>query len=255
MQHKVIVKFVFVVLIGLGLNACVGTQHSKNSTPDEKKAELNLQMGARYLEMGMLKTAKEKLETAEQFDSNNAEVHNVLGVLYERLKQYSRASDQYQQAIRLDAEDADIQNNYGRFLCDRGENDAGLELLHQAVAMPLNNRKWFAYTNVGRCELRRGQQQQAEINLRQALQEKNNYLPALFEMQKISYRSGEFMSARAFLQRFLANSKHNSETLWYAVQTERALGNKKLADDYREKLFNLFPASKEAEQLKKAADY
>ena len=135
---------------------------------------------------------------------------------------------------------------------ERGEHEKGMRLLNQALDMQLNNRKWFAHTNMGRCLLRKGQQAQAEAHFRQALQINSTYSPALFEMQKISYRNGQYMSARAFLERFLGVSKHNAQSLWYAVQTERALGNIDLANMNREKLFNLFPASKEAQQLKTA---
>jgi type IV pilus assembly protein PilF len=62
------------------------------------------------------------------------------------------------------------------------------------------------------------------------------------------------MSSRAFLARYLQLSKHTPATLWYAVQTEEALGNKKLAEQYRQKLFNSFPASKQAQQLKRMAN-
>jgi type IV pilus assembly protein PilF len=70
-------------------------------------------------------------------------------------------------------------------------------------------------------------------------------------MQKISYREGKYMSARAFLERYLAVAKHRAKTLWYAVKTENALGNKVLADKYKTQLFTLFPASKETQQLKR----
>ena len=55
-----------------------------------------------------------------------------------------------------------------------------------------------------------------------------------------------------WLERYLAVAKHTPETLWLAVQTERALGNQELAEKYRETLFSRFPASKETQQLKTA---
>jgi len=248
-------KVFLIVLVSLFATACVSNRPAKEEMSNEKRAELFLQMGGRYLEMDMLKTAKEKLESAEQLDSNNASVHNLLGVLYERLKQYSKASQQYELANTLDNDNASIKNNFGRFLCERGDTQAGMALLKGALAMPLNSRQWFAYTNLGRCELRSGNQDAAEQHFRLALQANKSYAPALVEMQKISYRLGKYMSARAFLERYLAVGKHSAETLWYAVQTERSLGNEKLVKAYRESLFRLFPGSKEAEQLKTAVQY
>jgi len=252
MSFNICFKGLLIVLIALFVTACANNNSSKGSMSDEKMAELNMQMGGRYLEMGMLKTAMEKLQNAEELDPNNAEVHNLLGVLYERLKKFQQASEQYQLANKLDFDNAGIKNNYGRFLCDRGDYQSGRALLLEALAMPLNNRKWFANTNIGRCEIRQGKQVIAEQYFRQALQTNKSYAPALAEMQKISYRVGKYMSARAFSERYLSVAKHTSETLWYAVQTERALGNKALVNQYRETLFTLFPLSNEAKQLKTA---
>jgi len=253
MHNKQVFKRFLTILVCLSLNACMwGGSSAKDDTTDEEKAVLYMEMGARYLEMGMLKTAKEKLEIAEQLDSNNAETHNIMGVLYEQLRQYQLAGEEFKTAYGLNADNAGIRNNYGRFLCERGHYEKGTQLLLEALDMPLNTRKWFAYTNLGRCELRAGRQDVAEKKFRAALQINKRYAPALEEMQKISYRSGRYMSARAFLERYLAVSKHNSETLWYAIQTERALGNEELTEQYREKLFLLFPLSKEAQQLKTA---
>ena len=249
MQRKNISRLILVSLICVFLSACTGAKNNTKPMSSEDSAELFLQMGARYLEMDMLQLAKDRLEKGLQLDSSNADIHSTLGVLYERLKRYDDAAEQYREAISIKADDAAIINNYGRFLCERGNEREGMLLLNQALEMPLNSRKWFAYTNAGLCLLRKGDQTQAEIHFRQALQVNSRYAPALFAMQKISYRSGEYMSARAFLERYLAVSKHSPQTLWYAVQTERALGNKDLADVNREKLFTLFPRSKEAQQL------
>jgi type IV pilus assembly protein PilF len=40
--------------------------------------------------------------------------------------------------------------------------------------------------------------------------------------------------------------------LWYAFQTERAMGNYQAADEYQEQLINNFPTSKEAQDIKTA---
>ena len=135
--------------------------------------------------------------------------------------------EQYRKAVALDMDNAGAKNNYGRFLCEREKYQEGIELLREALALPLNNRQWFAYTNIGRCELIKGNEKLAEANLRMALQINKSFPPALFEMQKISYHSGKYMSARAFLERYLSVARHIPKTLWYAIQTEKALGNEK----------------------------
>ncbi|PKD38630.1 type IV pilus biogenesis/stability protein PilW [Methylomonas sp. Kb3] len=240
------------VLIGLLLGACGLLPETRDTMSNAEKAKLNLQMGARYLDMGMLEVAKEKLETAVRLDSSNPETHNALAVFYERIKQTEAASESYQTALSKDPDNFSIKNNYGRFLCEQGKFDKGIALLQDSMASPMNNRPWFALTNLGVCYVKQNDMQRAEEYFRQALQSQPDYSPALQEMQRISYQNGQFMSARAFLERYLGVAKHTPETLWIAFQTERALGNSKISEEYREQLISSFPASKEAQQVKTA---
>lgn len=250
MPYKLFTKWIIISLSCTLLNACINTQYFTNTVSSAENAALHLKLGVRYLDLGMLEIAKENLDRSLYFDSDNAAIHNSLAVLYERLKQFKKARKSYQQAIDIEDQDIGINNNYGRFLCDRGDYQAGIQFLKRALNNPLNNRQWFAYTNMGRCELMQGQQQKAENYFRQALLKHKSYPPVLLEMQKISYYLGKYLSSRAFLERYLAVAQHNPETLWFAIQTERVLGNKQQSEEYLEKLFKQFPTSKEAIQLK-----
>lgn len=241
-------------ILGLNLASCASSSGGKDSLSRDEKATLNLQMGVRYLDLGMLKIAKEKLELAYDLDSDNAEINNALAVLHERIEQYDSARYHYQEAMELNPDDAGIKNNYGRFLCEQGNYEEGLSLLEQASKMPLNSRKWLALTNIGLCYQRQDRQQQAERAFRQALRIKPDYAPALSEMQQISYRQRNYLSARAFLERYLSVSEHTPQTLWIAYQTERALGNRELTAKYRQALLTSFPASEQARQVKSAVD-
>lgn len=225
---------------------------TKPKMSNSEKAQLNMQMGVRYMELGMLDVAQEKLKLAEDLDSSNAEIHNALAIFYERVKNYDEAIDHYKSALSREPDNFSTKSNYGRLLCEQGKLDKATELLREALDSPMNNRVWLAQTNMGLCQLKQGQTAQAEGYFRQALQGNAEYAPALQEMQKISYHNQQYMSARAFLERYLGVAKHTSETLWLGYQTERALGNSQGAEDFREQLLKLFPASKEALELRTA---
>lgn len=246
MTAKIAVLLGAAMLGGCGLIPDFGSD--KLSNPDN--AILHMQMGTRYLEMGMLDVAKENLETALRLDSGNGEIHNAMAVFYERIKEYNLAAEQYESAVNKSPDNFSIKSNYGRFLCDRGEFDKSMAILKQALDAPMNNRQWYAFTSMGICYVKQNDLQHGEEYLRQALQLQGDYPPALLEMQKISYEKRQYMSARAFLERYLAVGKHTPESLWIAFQTERSLGNSKIADEYGEQLLTAFPASKEAQQIK-----
>lgn len=235
-------------LLTVTLIACTSTTEKKTTD----SADVYLQLGVRYLSMNKLEIAKENLQQALKKDSHNAQAHNALAFLYEKLNAYDDARDHYETALNLSPEDLGIQNNFGRFLCDRGEFEKGMALLTQASSTPLNDRQWLALTNAGRCQLAMKQQQKAEDYFRQALQLNDAYAPALQEMQKLSYQKGELWPAKGFLQRYLSVASHTPQTLWIALQTERALGNQKQAAEYQKQLLETFPLSEEAKLIKSA---
>ena len=125
-----------------------------------------------------------------------------------------------------------------------------MALLTKAISTQLNDRQWLALTNAGRCQLAMKQQQSAKAYFKQALILNNTYAPALLEMQKISYQNGEYWAAKGYLQRYLSVASHTSGTLWFAMLTERALGNTALAKEYQNLLVEDFPLSDEAKQIK-----
>lgn len=245
-------KFCVIALCGALTGCSVIHELTRERMSNSEKANLNLQMGVRYMELGMLDGAKEKLEQAASLDSGNSEIQNALAVFSERVKDYGEAGRRYEAALNHDPGNFNIKSNYGRLLCEQGQFDKGTQLLQEALATPMNNQVWLAQTNMGLCLERQNQSSQAEGYFRQALQGNGQYAPALLELQKISYQNQQYMSARAFLERYLAVSKHTPESLWLAFQTERALGNRNGADEYKDQLLTLFPASKEAQEVRTA---
>lgn len=222
------------------------------SISNSEKARLNLEMGSRYLELGMLEAAKTKLDTALSLDANNPEIENSLGVFYERINDLNQAGDYYQKAAKLAPDNASIQSNYGHFLCQRGDYAEGISLLQKTQASALNKQPWVAATNLGICYQQQNDLNSAEQHFRQALQNQADYPPALLAMQKISYQHRQYLSARGFMERYLSVAKHTAESLWLATQTERALGNNHLAADYSQQLLSSFPSSQQAQQIKSA---
>jgi type IV pilus assembly protein PilF len=234
-----------VLLLVISLSACSWF----SGGPAEKPTDIYLQLGVRYMDLNKLELAKENLLKALDKDPNNARAHSALGFLYEKINHFDEAKQHYEAALGLSSDDIGIQNNYGKFLCDRRQFDKGLALLTQASSNLLNDRQWMALTNSARCHLGMGQRPQAVTLLKQALDMNGQYSAALLEMQKISYQMGEYKAAEDYLQRYLGETNHTAETLWIGIQTEQALGNLSLANEYRNLLLDKFPNSNEAKQV------
>lgn len=243
--HSIIFCLTAVLLTG-----CFNTNPS--DVTSSEKALTYLNMGVRYMDMGELRFAKDNLEKALDWDSNNPEIHNAAAALYEKIQELEKARSHYQSALRLDAQNPQTQNNYGRFLCETDSQAEGLQYLNTALNMPLNNRRWFALTNAGRCLIKQGQKTQAEAYFREALQLQPDYSPALLEMLKLAYNDGKYMSAKAFAQRYQNVAQPRPDFLWYAMQIEYSLDHKYLAEQYKASLLNDYPNSDEAKRVKTA---
>ncbi len=234
-----------VVLLSMTLAACSWFTNSAA----EKPTDIYLQLGIRYMDIGKLELAKENLQRALEKEPNNARAHSAMAFLYEKINHFDDARQHYESALSLSSDDTSIQNNYGKFMCDRRQFDKGLALLKQSMTNLLNDRQWMSLTNAARCHLGMGQRPQAVTLLKQALDLNGQYAAALLEMQKISYQMGDYKEAEDYLQRYLGEAEHTPETLWFGIQTEQTLGNRSLANEYRNLLLDKFPNSNEAKQV------
>ncbi|ESS71848.1 type IV pilus biogenesis/stability protein PilW [Methyloglobulus morosus KoM1] len=236
-----------IMVLVMTLSAC---SWFSDTTPEaEKPTEIYLQLGIRYMDLNKLKLAKENLLLALEKDPNNAKAHSALAFLYEKITHFDQARQHYEAALGLAPDDIGIQNNYGKFLCERRQFDRGLALLTTASSNLLNDRQWMALTNAARCHLGMGQRPEAIALLKRALNMNGQYSAALLEMQKISYQMGDYKAAEDYLQSYLSEANHTAETLWVGIQTEQALGNMSLANEYRTLLLDKFPNSNEAKQV------
>ncbi|MBK8816203.1 MAG: type IV pilus biogenesis/stability protein PilW [Methylococcaceae bacterium] len=242
MQHKATLLAVTFLFIS-------GCSWFSSNEYAEKPSEVYMQLGVRYMELNKLELAKENLLKALEKEPGNARAHSALAFLYEKINHFEDAKQHYESAISLAPDDSGVLNNYGRFLCDRRQFDKGLSYLNQAASNMLNDRQWMAMSNAARCHLGIGQRPQATVLFKQALDLNPNYSVALFEMQKISYQEGDYRAAEEYLQRYLGQANHTAESLWIGIQTEEALGNTSLANEYRNLLLEKFPHSNEAKQV------
>jgi len=205
-----------ILILCLGLIACNQTTDGSGSgavrptSGTNDVAAVNLNLGVEYLRLGQYEKALSKLEKAREADENYPPTYNTLGVLYQRLGDKVKAEAYYQHALRLNSSDPPTLNNYGRFLCQEGRYD------------------------------------EAEATFLKAAQ---NPLYALLQMAQISYTNASYLSARAYLQRYLEIGKHTAKTLWLGINIERELGDKNLLASYELLLKNKFPQSKEASLL------
>lgn len=234
------------VLACLGLAACASTQEEASERNDARKAaELNTQLGREYMTRGQYEVALEKLKKAVTADEGFAPAHTMLAVLYETIGEDDNARRHYEAALRAAPDNGDVNNNYGSFLCRVGDGKGANRYFETALEDPFYRTPAVAMTNAGSCALERGELDQAETYLRQALAYDPNFADALLTLAALNYEREDYLRARAFLQRFEVRGATTAESLMLGYRIETALSNAEMAGQYRNQLIQQFPAAAE----------
>jgi type IV pilus assembly protein PilF len=209
--------------------------------PKQQASELQVKLGQEYMARGQLETALEKLKRAIKIDPSSIDGHTVLAILYERIDRQTLAEAAYRRAVELDPEGGSTNNNMGAFLCRLGRFPDAEKYFLRAVEDPFYQTPEAALANAGVCAARSGLPEAAEKYFRRTLEADPANAGALYEMAAISFRKKEYLSARAFIQRFEAVAPPDAGALDFGARIEEQLGDTAAAAKYRARLKTEFP--------------
>ena len=242
-----------VLMTSLLLTGCVTTTTTTNAaSPDADEgdaAELNYQLGARYLRNGNYELARDRLLLSIELNPKNAVAHYTLALTYERLQNLRLATESYESAIRIAPGDYNVQNAYAVFLCNQGEFDKARKQFDRAIKVPVNDNSEITMTNAGVCMMQIPDAAAAEQYFRQALDRKPNYGEALLQLSLLKFSSEDYLGARAFLQRYLSSNVPTAGVLYLGVRIEEELGDERARTDYSNQILRQFPESREARSI------
>ena len=239
---------ILILGIGLALAGCAGNP-TRNAA---KNADVNAQMGLRYMQQGNYERSMDKLERALSFDSEHAAANHYVAILYQRLNRPEDAEDHFREAIDTSPNDSALLNNFGAFLCSTGQYDEAEELFLKVLDDPVYPQRAAVYENLGLCMKRKGDLEKAETHLRQALSRNTRLAKSLLGMADLSYRKDNYLSARAYLQRYTNVARHNPKSLWLGIRVEKVLGDRDALSSYEIQLKNRFPDSEQARLLQES---
>lgn len=235
---------VFAVLIAAG---CASNDEPAYPEGDPvEAARANVRLAVAYMQRGQYEPAMEKLERALEQDPKNADAETTLGVLYETLGDRETAGTHYRKAVQLAPDDPNVHNNYGTWLCQDGRMKQAQREFAKAAESPFYGTPEVALANAGSCAMRVGEGAQAEQYFRRALEVNEGYPDALYQMSSLKFQQGDYMRARAFIQRYLDVAPANAESLDLAIRIENELGDDGAAREYQNALMADFPDSPQA---------
>jgi type IV pilus assembly protein PilF len=237
-QQLLAAATVFTLAIFAG---CASTDESDTAPRTDKArieaAETQVTLGVGYLQQGRTELALERFQRALKFNPRSSNAHTSLGVLYEQISRADLAEKSYKRAAELEPKKGALRNNFGQFLC-RTERFAEADReFKAALDDPFYATPVTAAINAGKCAKLAGNSAEAEKYLRTALARSPDAKEVFLPLAGLSFERGEFMKARAFLQRHESSGLPiDAEFLKLGVQVETKLGDLKAAAAYAEKL-------------------
>ncbi|MGB5629561.1 MAG: type IV pilus biogenesis/stability protein PilW [Woeseiaceae bacterium] len=244
-------KIVLALLVGSFLSGCVSTT---TGTPppeadDDDAAELNYQLGARYYQNGTYELARDRLKGAIELDPRMAKAYTTLGLTYEALDNQRLAREAYENGIRVAPNDFNTQNTYAVYLCRQRDFAGAKKYFEKAASARTNDYSERTLTNAGVCLMQEPDPEGAENFFRKALEIRPTYGEALLQLCLLKYQQQDYLSARAFLQRYMAKNTATAGVLYLAAQIEGKLGNDRGHDEFVDQLLRDFPDSPEARKV------
>ena len=237
-----------VCLSGVVMSGCISTTTGTPAPePDEADAsELNYQLGARYYQNGKYDLARDRLLLALELDPKFAVAYTTLALTYEALDNQRLATEAYENAVRVAPRDFDVHNAYAVFLCRQRDYQGAGKHFEKAASHPENDNAERTLTNAGLCMAQKPDAAEAERFFREALERRPSYGEALLQLCLLKYQQQDFMSARAFLQRFMGTAKATAGVLLLGAEIEGKLGNESGRAEFVNQLLSEFPDSPEA---------
>lgn len=242
-------KLVATGLLLVTLAACVSTTQRTNvrsMEPTGDAGDINYQLGTEYYRKGNFELAKDRLERAIDQDPRNADAHSALALTFARLGNDRLATDSFEQATRLAPNSINVRNAYAVYLCQKNRYDDAVVQFDRAINIRENDDSYIMMTNAGVCIAQKPDLALAEKYFRDALAIRPSYGEALIQLAALKHRTDDNLSARAFIQRYLATNPPSSGVLYLAVQIETSLNGERAATDYMNQLLRDFPESAEA---------
>lgn len=242
-------KSVATGLLLMTLAACVSTTQRTNvreMEPSGDAGDINYQLGTEYYRKGNFELARDRLERAIEQEPRNADAHSALALTFARLGNDRLATESFEQATRHGPDSVNVRNAYAVYLCQKNRYDDARVQFDRAINIRENDDPYIMMTNAGVCVAQKPDLVLAEKYFRDALAVRPGFGEALIQLAALKNRTDDNLSARAFMQRFLATNPPTSGVLYLAVQIETQLDDERAATDYMNQLLRDFPESAEA---------
>ena len=242
----------FILLAGClaMLSGCITTGPAEpEKWSPERRAETHVQLGMTYLRKNQYETANAEFDMAIAINPKSDTAYHAKGLMLANIGDNEQAKSYFSKAVSLNPENFLAVNDYAIHLCQQGESAKGIEQLQRIEEIPENNQILGTQLGLGICYLRAKRSGRAEGYLRIVLQDNPTLPQALLPMAEVSVLKSEYLTARAFLERYFGTGFYSERSLYLAATVEHKLGDDNKANQYRRALKKSFPNSSYSKKL------
>lgn len=234
----------FTVLLGSLLAGCATTISDEPEPWDpSRRAQAHVDLGMDYMRRGQFDVARKELDLAISIDSRSDSAYHGKGLLMAQTGHTEDAKRLLKKAVNINPENYGAANDYGIYLCENAEVSTGISVLKPLLDHPENELVTNTRLGLGICYFQRAELDLATDYLRLVLRDQPSLPQALLPMAEIAYRQANFLSARAFVERYVSNGAMSERILIVGANTELRLNDREKAAQYARELRRLYPQS------------
>ena len=164
-----------------------------------------------FIRLKRFKEAGEQLDKADALTTKPEErwyIYFVRGEFYDREKMYDQAEAQFRKSLAIDPQRPEVLNYLGYMLADQGQKlPEALKMIQQAVDLEPQNGAYL--DSLGWVYFKSGQYQEAEENLRKAIERMNSDPTVHDHLGELYEKTGKLKLAVAQWERSMTEYAHS----------------------------------------------
>jgi type IV pilus assembly protein PilF len=235
------------LLLVFALSASVGCVSSGAVEPEkwapEKRADAHVNLGMTYLRENQFDTAAYEFDAAIATNPKSDKAYHAKGLLFSRIGDTLQATAFFKKAVELNPENYLAVNDYAIHLCQQGNSKRGIQQLLRIESIAANDKLLGTQLGLGVCYAESGKVVKADQYLRAVLKQEPYVPQALLPMAEVSFSQKEYLSSRAFLERYFGTGAISEKSLFLAAKVEHTMGDLNKANQYRRELQRRYPGS------------
>jgi type IV pilus assembly protein PilF len=199
--------FKLALIAQLIISGCGST--SKKKEADNRRAGLHYAHGTEALVNKEYTTALDHLIKANKLRPNQSNVLNNLGMAFYFKKEQPRALKNLLLSLKADPKNSDARTNLASLYLEMNKLNKAEEHYRVVLLDLVYKHQYRVHYNLALVEKKRGSYDKSIVQLKKAIEIKEDYCPANFKMGNLAYRRYDYQTALKFYKDATKGSCYN----------------------------------------------